>query len=337
MVLDMDRRDLDEKLKSAKEQLMSGRYFDTLFEIRDLDGELKILEDVHEKVLNRLSSLGADIDGKRKLGYDVELPKNIYSEAMDNFGNMEYKKAFSLAKDSKNALERCLYLPFPFLDKDISMVSTIFNDGGKVIFRFRMINRMDTPLGHILLTMYTPPGFGDLPEINLGFIGPKEVKSIKANLKPAVYRSGPYHHSDDIARLIFKNKISIKSTLNCTRDHRYYKLSVKNVSDEPILDLILTPNIPDTLETDENKMMIPVLDPGKTVTAKFPLRPVETVLHEDIVSTDEDSHEEVTEEEKSPVRSFGGICTRCANMGLIINDEGNVECTKCGHTYSMRR
>ncbi|MFO8109814.1 MAG: hypothetical protein R6U17_04755, partial [Thermoplasmata archaeon] len=45
---------------------------------------------------------------------------------------------------------------------------------------------------------------------------------------------------------------------------------------------------------------------------------------------------EELEEEGKP-KTYGGICSRCANIGLNLYDDGHGECPKCGYSFSWNK
>ncbi|MFO8109191.1 MAG: hypothetical protein R6U17_01515, partial [Thermoplasmata archaeon] len=300
MSKDVDFTELIGILNTSKELLRSGYYLETKAETEKLEKNIAALKKTHRRAFDAVSFLEIEIENKKRQGYDVEEASNILTEARRAFGKLDYEKTFSLVQDSKQALERSLYLPFPLLDKDVRLISVIKKEDSEVVLKFQLVNHMETSLGEILLNLSTPPGFIDLREKKLGFIGPREKRTIKAVLKPTIYQPELGFEGDNIASLIFKNKITLKSKLDCSGPNPTYKISVKNVGNEVITDLILRPMVPDALESEQDKKMIAELRPIKSVSTTFQLYPKKVEkMDAEIAGEEEEEAEE--EEEKGEV------------------------------------
>lgn len=283
--------DLNGLVKNSKVLLKEGEYEESKKETQRLEKEIRKVKKDQDEALSEFKKLRRRIDKKDGQGYDVSEADSILEEAKEALADMRYEEAFSLIDEARGALERALFLPFPLLEKNVSLNTVIRNNGGAVNFEFEVINRMEKPLGEILLNLSTPPGFKDLPEKKLGMIRPKEDRSVEAILK----REDKIEQ-DSLADHIINNRIIVSSSLDCSYKYPVYKISIRNISDQPLKDITLKPFTPGSLESKETRKKIEWLDPSKEASVTFKLYPKSL---EEEMKREEEEEEEEKEEESS--------------------------------------
>ncbi|MFP3871886.1 MAG: DUF835 domain-containing protein [Candidatus Natronoplasma sp.] len=293
-------RILKELRDNSKELFKTGDYKGSKKETKRLEKEIDQVKKQQEKALSEFGKLRKNIDRKEKQGYDVGEARSILEEAKEALAEMDFGRAFELMEDSWTALERSLFLPFPLLKKNVSLRTVIRNDVGRINFTFQIINRMDSPLGEILINLSTPQGFKDLPEKKLGVIRPKESRSVEAILK-----SDNKIERNKLADLILNNKIILTSNLDCAYKYPIYKISIKNISERPLKNITLRPFIPESLDSRERKKVVEWLEPSATASVTFKLYP--KTMEREMMEEEEEKEEEKEEEEMEQVEEESEI------------------------------
>jgi len=280
---------LREMMDNSKELFKTGHYKESKKKTARLEKEIDEVKKYQKNAINELQKLESKIYRKEKQGYEVEEAKSLLEDSKDALVEMDFTRAFELMEEARTALERSLFLPFPLLEKNVSLKTVIRNDVGRINFNFEIINRMDSPLGEILINLATPSGFKELPEKKLGIIRPKESRSVEAILKP-----DDKIERNKLADLILNNKVIMTSNLDCAYKYPIYRISIKNISSRPLKDITLRPFIPESLESKERKKVVEWLEPSATASVTFKLYP--KTMKEEMEEEEQKKEEQEREE-----------------------------------------
>lgn len=253
-------------LKNAKESFRMGDYKKAKRETERLENDIEDVRWYQEKTFSQFEELKNRINYRERQGFEVKEAKEILQEARDALREMKYELTFDKIEEAWGVLERALFIPFPFLEKDVKFETVIKNEGDNIIFGLQINNRMPTPLGEVLLTFLTPAGFKDIPEKRLGEIGPDATRSIKEELE--VKKDGGMNH---LSELIRDDKIVLRSYLDCDYGNPLHSISVRNISDKILRDIEVRPFIPESLEAEEKKKKIDFLEPSEEASVTFNL------------------------------------------------------------------
>ncbi len=275
---------LDQMFEDVKNAFKDGRYKTAKRENKSLEKEIYDVRKRQKKAFSQFYDLLNKIDYREKQGFDVSEAKELLDVIKESIELMDFDSAFSHMEKAWDALERSLFIPFPFLEKDVSFKTVIWNDRNNILFEFEMINQMENALGEILLNIKTPQGFLDVPERRLGWIDSYENRSVQAELVPGEVEG------NQLAELINDNKIVLESNLDCAYKNPVHVISVSNISDQKLKDVEIRPFVPEFLEPEEEKKVIDILEPSKDISVTFNLYPK-------FVEGKKDTEEEIQEDE----------------------------------------
>ncbi len=330
---------LEEMIAESKGLFESGEILSTKEKLEKVEENIDEADRNQLKAIDEIKKLENEIEKKEERDYDVEKVKSILEKTKEPLTEMKYNRVFDLIDKGWEALKRSLFLPFPLLEKDVTLKSVIKNKDGRVELTYEIINRMEKPLGKLLINFSTPEGFEELPERELGMIGPKKKKSIRSVLKTEENlreekeeenqeddetEEDDELEEDKLVDLILENKVILTSTLDCSYKHPVYKIQLENVSDEPLRDITVKPFIPESLKPDKEKKSIEWLKPFSKASLTFQLHPESFELdrkqeEEESSIPESEVKDEVKEEEQF---------LRAGSNYLLEGEE-------LGHSYSI--
>lgn len=147
---------LHKLFKDAKSSFKSGDYKNAKVKTEKLEGKIDDIRRYQEKTFSEFIELENRIDYRGRQGFDVKEPREILQEAREALREMKYELAFDKMEEAWESLERALFVPFPFLEKDVEFKTVIRNEANNIICGLQINNRMRDHLGEILLTLKTP-------------------------------------------------------------------------------------------------------------------------------------------------------------------------------------
>lgn len=290
---------LEENLSDSYDAFEKGFYNDAKKYLDTLEYNIEETKNIQERAFYEFKQLQYDIEKKEEKGYDVEKAEEFLDEAKQEILKMEYDEAFNHLEDGWDALKRSLFIPFPLLEKNVTLRTTLDPSRGRVRLTFDIINRMEYPLGEIIINFLTPKGIQNPPERALGFVKEKETKTIQTFLNFKEERE-----ETEIAELLLEEKIKMTSQLDCSSKYPEYAVTIENRSGEPLRDIKIKPFIPEALKSTEEEKTIEWLEPSAIATVTFQLFPkaigieeFKREMREETISEDE-IQEEVKEEDE---------------------------------------
>ncbi len=291
------RKDLENTLYSVKNLYAQGEFKGSKDEVEYLENYIKEAKEYQNIALSEYEKLEREVRIKDKRGYEVEDTKAILDEAEKALLDMDFARVFALIEEGWNELERILFKPFPLLEKEVTIETVIENDTGRIELLMDVINRMDQTLGKLVVEVSTPFGFKDLPEEELGVVGPNQIKSFETLLSPQELEEENHTtEKRELKDLLMENKIILRSTLDCSYEYPKYKISLKNTSEKPLKTIEVKPFIPEPLKADKDSKTIKWLEPADIATVRFELFP--KTYEEETSIPEEEVKEEVKEEEE---------------------------------------
>ncbi len=258
-------------VEESKDLFQSGKYGQAEEYAERAEEAKKHAEETQEAVIKLIKQLQRNIEAReRQDDYDVSEAKDYLQRARQSVLDMKYKKALDLLKQSRNSLRKALYLPFPLLDKDVRMRITIGRTGKDMTYECWIDNRMDEPLGDILIDPVVPEGFKDLPEKFLGVIKPNETRAVKINLLP---ESAKDMEEGSLAKLLYDRAIMLRTTLDCSESKPKYTVMIESIKYTGLKNVKVSPPVPASLVPVEEVKTIDKIPPFSSKSVEFTLIP----------------------------------------------------------------
>ena len=329
-------------LEKAKKALLSGKYRAAKRLAQQSQELAKAARAYHTKVMNELRSLGDFIEYIASLKYDTHQAEEILDEAKKTILQLDYPGALSLVEKARKVLHRATFVPFPLLNKNVTIKTIVEVDKDKIIYKVRVENKSKRSLGEIvLLPTVDAAMFAPVREQMMGELMGMQAKEVTFVLTPIV-------KNWDLGvpgYLIQGKDIALKTILECKDGTATYKVMIQNNKKNPIIDLKATPFVPKGLEPDEQFKVIEEIPPKGSEVLIFDLTPYHFDEDEPFptrvsrYATDfEDEfpvewayspdEEEGDVAEKVPVTGY--VCPECEGY---VSEEDD-ECPHCGVRFS---
>lgn len=257
-------------LEKAKQALINGRYR----KAKKLAAQSRELAQAarayHRKVINELHSLEDFIEYITSLKFDTIKAQKVLDEAKKAALQLDYPGALRLIEDAKKVLHRSTFVPFPLLNKNVTIKTIIGVDKDKIIYKVRIENKSQKPLGEIvLLPAMDENMFAPVSEQMMGELLSMQAKEVTFVLTPMTknWSLGVPGH------LIIGRDINLKTILECNKGTAIYKVMIHNNKGNPIHDLKVGPFVPRGLTPDEEFKVIEVLPSNDSEVVIFDLTP----------------------------------------------------------------
>lgn len=257
-------------LEKAKKALLGGKYR-IAKRLAEQSQELaKAARAYHTKVMNELRSLEDFIDYIASLKYDTHMAQEILDEAKKAILQLDYPGTLDLVEKARKILHRATFVPFPLLNKNLTIKTIVEMDKDKIIYKVRVENKSKKTLGEIvLLPTADAKMFAPVREQMMGELMGMQAKEVTFVLTPVV-------KNWDLGvpgYLIQGKDINLKTILECKNGTATYKVMIQNNKKNPIMDLKASPFVPKGLEPDEAFKIIEEIPPKGSEVLIFDLTP----------------------------------------------------------------
>ncbi len=266
-----DLLEAEKLVEESKELFQSGKYGKAEEYANRAEKVKEQAGETQEAVIKLLKQLEENINIREQQDdYDVSEAKDYLQRARQSVLDMKYKKALDLLKQSRNSLRKALYLTFPLIEKDVSLRITIGRTGKDITYECWIDNRMDEPLGDILIDPEVPEGFKDLPEKFLGVIKPNETRAVKINLLP---KSEKDMKEGSLAKLLYDRAIMLRTTLDCSESKPKYTVMIESIKYTGLKNVKISPPVPGSMVPVEEVKTIDKIPPFSSKSVEFTLIP----------------------------------------------------------------
>jgi len=325
-------------LEKAKHALLDGQYRKAKKLAEQSKEMAHAARSYHRKVMNELRSLEDFIEYIDSLKYDTSKAQKVLDEAKKAVLQLDYPSALRLVEDARKVLHRATFVPFPLLNKNVTIKTIIGVEKDKIIYKVRIENKSKRSLGEIvLLPAVDESMFAPVKEQMMGELVGMQAKEVTFVLSPITknWSLGVPGH------LIIGKDINLKTILECQNGTAIYKVMIHNNRSNPITDLTVNPFVPKGLSPDEESKVIEELPAKDSEVIIFDLTPYHfeeefqprvsryASSYEDEFPVEwgyspEEEEEEETAAEKVPVTGY--MCPECDGP---VREEDDV-CPHCG-------
>lgn len=263
-----------ERVKNDITRISASILTGTLFGVKKKIGEtekmVKKLEKLEGSIRAKIDELTSKSYGYRQRGYDTTAVEERLNRSRMHVENMEFKEAASALKEAKEELKTIRYRPFPLLDRDIVLVTSVVPEGDSISYQLQLANREDEPTSKILIQPTVPRGFKDLPSKELKSVEPRCVESINFELIPT-----KDIEEGSLAHFLIDGKIKLASKMWLGIEERKNIIEITNISNRHIQDLRIRPMIPECVTSEFPYRDIDLLRSNQTRKVSFNLKPSE--------------------------------------------------------------
>jgi hypothetical protein len=262
----------EQLLGSAKSALVKGRFFKALKFARSAKAAAEEARRLCDYTWNAIRAAERLLLELKSIGVTVADAEDVLDQAKLAVEDASYRKALGLVEQCNRILRRAQFVPFPLLEKDVTIKTIVGYDRGRVLYKIRIENNMDEPLGELcVIPWYASEEFTpDMEEQIVGDVPPRGSVDVTFNLVP---KNPDWVIGGIPGKLIQGRDITIKTIFSCAYGDTVYKVRIENNRDIPIEDIHVRPLIPDALVPDEDEKVIDLLNPREYKTVVFQLRP----------------------------------------------------------------
>ncbi|MEE1551647.1 MAG: hypothetical protein V1244_08525, partial [Nitrospinaceae bacterium] len=257
-------------LEKAKKALLKGKYFTAIKLAQESRKMAKAAKSLHRTILNDLKALEDFIDYIGKLGYDTSKAQEVLDEAKKAVLQLNYPHTRSLMDKAKQVLHRATFVPFPLLNKNVTIKTIVGVDKEEILYKVRVENKSKKPLGEIiLLPAVDTKMFATMKEQMMGEVMGMQAKEVTFVLTPITK-----NWNIGVPGYLIEGKdINLKTILECVDGTATYKIMIHNNKRNPISDLKVSPFVPKGLEPDEEFKVIEEIAPNDSELLIFDLTP----------------------------------------------------------------